>query len=668
MHCLPARRRFAAVLLCALLSALAVPAASSAATHGTPVHRGARVHRRGGTVRPAWPRRGRAPATALGRWLARQVGPVRVLTCAERPARARAACRRAHGASAPGVAHAADTGALTGTIGTPTGGGAGQLQLVRSYAIPADDPSYARLLNVSWTYDSAVSAAAFAEIGDTQEARQLLDQLSALQNTDGSIDFSFNVASGAGQPLIRSGTIAWVGLAAAAYDQAAGASTYLKTETLAANYLLSLQGPTGLIRGGPDVQWASTEHNLAAYAFLAALANELQRGGNSAAASTYQAAAAQVSAGIEKYLFVQDATGAWLREGLNDNVEALDVQALGAMYLQGIGQGDLGALVLSHAQSAFALGPRPVSLSADPAAYNETYSGKGNYSGYEPYSGVGVPDVLWFEGTAEMRMATAAYAQNTSALDQSMSRWESITAANAGAPLQADQTVTSAAYGVEYHVWPAAAAAAWVILSQSSAALALLTPPLPTGTTAVTAWNKVRGGNLITTYPNGSVDMTGGGGERRVLAGSATGADYTVTADATMSSGDGWGLWVRASADASTAYCVQVDHGFGKIVLRERQNDLEAVPLAVGSPPTGFNWYGQPHLLSVTVAGNTLTATLDGTMVLNVPNLTAASAAAVAQSYGLTPPVVPPPSGYYGLRAWNATVVHFQAVTAGPAN
>jgi hypothetical protein len=34
--------------------------------------------------------------------------------------------------------------------------------------------------------------------------------------------------------------------------------------------------------------------------------------------------------------------------------------------------------------------------------------------------------------------------------------------------LQADQAVTSKAYGVEYHVWPASTAAAWTVLAQSA--------------------------------------------------------------------------------------------------------------------------------------------------------------------------------------------------------
>ncbi len=43
-----------------------------------------------------------------------------------------------------------------------------------------------------------------------------------------------------------------------------------------------------------------------------------------------------------------------------------------------------------------------------------------------------------------------------------------------GAPLQADRTVTSVAYGAEFHVWPAAAAGAWLLVAEHKA-----TPALP---------------------------------------------------------------------------------------------------------------------------------------------------------------------------------------------
>jgi hypothetical protein len=617
-------------------------------------------------VRLAWPHGRGAPRTPLERWVARQVGPLRALPCAKRHSKGRLSCHRSHTASAA-LANAAAVELGSSTVTIPTGSGSEKLALVRSYEIPPGDPSYTRLLNVSWTYDSAVSAAAFVAAGAQAQAQQLLDQLAALQNTDGSIDYAFNVATGEGTPLYRAGTIAWMGLADASYDLAFHSSRYLAGEKLAASYLLSLQGANGLIRGGPDVKWVSTQHNLVAYTFLVRLGSELSQAGASSEAARYQAAAAQVAAGIDTSLLVLEGSTVYFREGIEDNIQSLDVQALGAAYLAGRGESNIGELVLTHAQSAFALSGRSIVLSLEPAGYNETYSSPGPFTGYIPYIGPGAPNVLWFEGTAEMRLATSLYGQSTSALEESMSRWEALTPNVDGAPLQADETVNDPAYGEEYHVWPAAAAAAWVILAQSNPKF--FAAPLPGGSTQVTEWSKVRGGNLITTTGTGAVEMMTVGGERRVLAGPANGTNYTVTTDATLYAGEGFGIWLHANKEASTAYSVQVDHGYngGRVILRERQEDFElSAPLAEATPPPGFVWYGQPHVLSATIIGNTLTASIDGTQVFSVPSLTAASTTAIKYSYGVTIPIVPPVAGSYGLRAWGSSTVRFWQTTAGP--
>jgi hypothetical protein len=312
--------------------------------------------------------------------------------------------------------------------------------------------------------------AAFAASGSAAQAGQLLDQLAALQHTDGSIEIAFNVSSGAAQPVFRSGTIAWVGLAAAIYDKQFSSSRYLQTEELAANYILSLQRGNGLIAGGPAVSWVSTQHNLIAYDLLERLGTELQAAGDLTAAG-YLAGASRIAAGIASNLLVQTGSAAYFVEGLGDPVQALDVQALGAMYLESLGQDVLAQRVLSFAQSTFTLHGRKIQLSQDPVTYNLTYSSPRAFSGFAPYAGGNAPDVLWFEGTPEMRMAEAALGQSTSDVDTQISAWTAVTQSSGGAPLQADKTLTSVAYGVEYHVWPATVTTAWTLLAQSMTSL-----------------------------------------------------------------------------------------------------------------------------------------------------------------------------------------------------
>ncbi len=541
------------------------------------------------------------------------------------------------------------------------------LQLVRSYQVPADDPSYNALLNWSWVYDSAVSAAAFAATGNQANAEQLLEQLAALQDTNGSIEIAFNTATGAGSPVYRSGTVAWLGLAAATYDQAFGSRQFLSTEELAANYLLSLQASSGLIQGGPDVTWVSTQQNLIAYTFLVRLVNELDNAGNTTAAAPYAAAASTISAAINADLLVTDATGTHFLEGLNDGTQALDAQALGAMYLQGTGQSALAAQVLAYAQSNFAVSGRSITESSNPGTYNLTYSAPGPFAGYAPYAGAGAPRVLWAEGTDEMRLAEAALGQNTTSLDTDIASWAAITS---GGTLQADQTLTSGAYGVQYNVWPAAAPTAWTMLAQG--APAFFAAPLPAGTSLVSNWTAVRGGNLITTSANGQVAMVTGSGERRVLAGAATGSNYTITSNATLLSGAGYGVYVRSTVNAAaqlTGLCVQLDTGYdgGAIDVREIANDSELSSTLAAVPlPTGFVWDGVPHVLVISVHGDTLNVSLDGVQIINIPSLKAALATAITTSYGVTTGFVTPAAGSYGFRAWGTGLATLQQMTVGP--
>lgn len=565
------------------------------------------------------------------------------------------------------------TGRLSGAAGgfrADAAAATTPLQLVRSYQIPADDPAYTRLLNWSWTYDSAVSAAALASTGDQANSGQLLDQLAALQHTDGSIEVAFNLATGESSSVFRSGTSAWLGLAEATYDQAFSSSRYLGSERLSADYLLSLQGPTGLIRGGPDVTWTSTQHNLIAYVFLIRLGNELQAAGDLTSAAHYRSAAVTIANAIDANLLVSDGSSAHFLEGLNDPTQTLDVQALGAMFLQGTGQPTVAAQVLSYAQNTFAVSGHSVAASSDAATYNLAYSATGPFSGYMPYAGPGAPNILWAEGSGEMRLAEAALGQDTSTLDRSIADWAAITAGSGNAPLQADKTYNNGT-GLEYHVWPASTTAAWTVLAK--AAPAFFAAPLPPAATLVNQWTAVRGGNLITTHTNGQVEMTGAG-ERRVLAGPPAGTDYTVTSNATLASGAGYGVYVRATVDAGTkltAYCIQLDHtyGTGQIVVREILNDAElGVPIAHINVPAGFTWYGVPHLLRVTVKGNTMNITLDGAQTLNVADLATASAFSVHYAYGAASTLTPPTAGGYGLRSWSDGVVSLQQMTVGSAN
>jgi hypothetical protein len=431
--------------------------------------------RLGGHVRRAWPeKKTHRPKTGIARWLARQVGPRQPVSCAKRSTKAGANCAAKKGGASISAlnpiamrASAARGGALGSRtervalrrINTPT-----QLQLIRSFDIPTDDPSYERLLNWSWTYDSAVAATAFASIELPEQAGRLLDQLAALQREDGSIEFAFNVMTGESSATVRAGSVAFAAIAFDDYDATFGGNYYLDNARRATDYLLSLRNGDGLVQGGPDVKWVSTQHNILTLIALIGLVQALENQGEEEAAAGYREAAEIIAKGIDSQLIVRDGGLAHFRQGVNDEVVPLDTQALGIVYARFLGDDTLAKEVYEYAQKNFAIEGRSIQLSNKKPSYNMTYQAKGPFSGYRPYLGKKAPDVLWFEGTAEMRFVSQFLGQPTEALDASMNSWWDVTRKQGLAPLGADRTITNSPYN-EYHVWPTAAAGAWAVLS-----------------------------------------------------------------------------------------------------------------------------------------------------------------------------------------------------------
>jgi hypothetical protein len=464
--------------IAALTVAMAAPSAASPAASSSeaaaasakkkPRKKHAR-NRLGGKVRRAWPAPGAKgrPKTPLTRWLARQVGPKKVVPCKKRPPSARRRCAGDAGASTAAGAATVATAAVNRpteqvAVGKPTGDK--RLQLIRSFDIPVDDPSYARLLNWSWTYDSALAATAFSSVGLSAQSARLLDQLAALQRENGAIEFAFDVRTGESSRQIRAGSVAFAGIGFTNYDQAFGDKRYLDNARLVAKYLLSLRNAEGLVRGGPDVKWVSTQHNLLSVIFLMIFSDTLQQHGDQEAADAYRAAAEEIAKSIETYLVVRDGALLHFRQGFNDETLPLDAQALGVLYSFIRGNEDLGRQVYAYAQSNFQVSGRSVELSKNPATYNMTYEAKGPFSGYRPYLDKKAPDVLWFEGTAQMRFIMSAIGDSTEELDKSTDAWWAITRKQGLAPLGADRTVTGNPFN-EYHVWPTAAAGGWTVLS-----------------------------------------------------------------------------------------------------------------------------------------------------------------------------------------------------------
>ncbi len=410
-------------------SAAAAAAAISSAHHP---HR----RRRGGRVAPAWPRdtTEKAPDFPLTRWMARQVGPD----------------------TAPATAGAASTrpSALDFTGGITTG----RLRLIRSFDIPATDANYARLDNLSWTYDNALAAIAFTDAGCKTQAQQLLDQLAALQTTDGGLEFAYDVSSGKGSGQTRSGALAWVGIAATHYRRTYASTKYDALIAGVSKYLLALRQTDGLVKGGPDVTWVSTQHNLLTVAFLRDLVSSLtsKPASTSLGLSSTALNAAQntMSNAILSKLLVQAGATAYFIEGLDDKRIPLDVQSLGAMFLKLRGDGrtaQVGAYLLNNFSA-----PARISTALNRVLF-----------GYRPFNAAASPDIVWSEGTIQADVALHrldGLGVPTTYADLAVANLAGQTRGYTVAPPAADKDVTTDTSWGEYHTWPASAAASWFVM------------------------------------------------------------------------------------------------------------------------------------------------------------------------------------------------------------
>jgi hypothetical protein len=257
----------------------------------------------------------------------------------------------------------------------------GRSGLVISYRIPSDDPDYPDLFSRSWIYDDAVAALALTVEGEYAAAGAILTALAGLVDTDGKLGFSYNTHDAWFHAYYRSGAIAWVGYAMAFYQLETGDTQYQGTAESIAGYLLTFQDPVcGSIRGGPDVTWYSTEHNVAAYFFFKTL-------GYVTGDSTFTDAGQQIGECLLSEHW-NEAEGRF-NQGRGDASDTFDVNTLGALFLTHIGRRTQARAVLERVEATF-----PITI---------TRADTGQVvNSYKPYTGT---ETLWTEGGLPLAMA-----------------------------------------------------------------------------------------------------------------------------------------------------------------------------------------------------------------------------------------------------------------------
>lgn len=126
--------------------------------------------------------------------------------------------------------------------------------------------------NWGFIYDQALAALAYSNFSDFPRAKKIFDFFNnKAKRINGQFINAYYVNDGTpAEFIVHSGPNIWIGIAIAQYTKMSRDNSYLKLAEEIAKGIINLQNQDseGGIRGGPEVNWYATEHNLDAYAFF----------------------------------------------------------------------------------------------------------------------------------------------------------------------------------------------------------------------------------------------------------------------------------------------------------------------------------------------------------------------------------------------------------------
>ncbi|MBN2482723.1 MAG: hypothetical protein JXD21_00815 [Candidatus Omnitrophica bacterium] len=185
------------------------------------------------------------------------------------------------------------------------------------------------LKRVAFSYDQALAAIVFCLYQRPDRAKKILDfYLNAVEH-DQDIYNAYYTSGGVFEYVVHAGPNAWIGLAALHYVDMTKDRTYLKIAEKVSDFLLEMMDDEGGIKGGPKVQWYSTEHNLDSSAFF----KLFSRVSAHPICSTY---AKKIDEWLDRYAYTQKAVP--INRGRGDATIATDtytwsITALGPQVL-----------------------------------------------------------------------------------------------------------------------------------------------------------------------------------------------------------------------------------------------------------------------------------------------------------------------------------------------
>jgi outer membrane murein-binding lipoprotein Lpp len=126
--------------------------------------------------------------------------------------------------------------------------------------------------NWAFIYDQSLVIQAFTYFSDFERAKKILNFFDRkARRVNGRFVNAYYANDGSpAEFVVHSGPNIWLGIAAVQYTKRTKDNAYVKLAEEIAHSVIALQNEDegGGIRGGPEVTWYATEHNLDAYAFF----------------------------------------------------------------------------------------------------------------------------------------------------------------------------------------------------------------------------------------------------------------------------------------------------------------------------------------------------------------------------------------------------------------
>jgi hypothetical protein len=128
------------------------------------------------------------------------------------------------------------------------------------------------IANWAFIYDQSLVLQTYTNFSDFERAKKVLDFFHRKAKRQNGLFFNAYYAND-GSPaeyIVHSGPNIWIGIAVMQYSQKTQDFKYIGLAEDIAKAIIDLQtqDKEGGIRGGPDIEWYSTEHNLDGYAFF----------------------------------------------------------------------------------------------------------------------------------------------------------------------------------------------------------------------------------------------------------------------------------------------------------------------------------------------------------------------------------------------------------------